>query len=207
MRRLFCVPIVILLALAFAHAGEPPTKGFDSKSPKATLEWIAALYDSALSEGNGNELVQETKLKELDGVIKGLVGKEVDWVFPAARITKDGISLRQLTVRGKEPEAGVLGIPRGAARMFTLGAAAPKETEKKKERKGLNGPGTVKTAETYNRPFPVDLDDWVFKLKAGDPVRLEGKITQAKRVTASSTSGRGLGIIVGEFKLSPGDNK
>jgi hypothetical protein len=126
---------------------------------------------------------------------------------PAARITKDGISLRQLTVMGRQPDGGVLGIPRENARSFTLGVAAPKETEKKKEPKGPAGPGTVKTAEMYNRPFPVNLDDWVFKLKVGDSVRLEGKITQAKRIAASSTSGRGLGIIVGEFKLSPGDKK
>jgi hypothetical protein len=198
-----------LVALAgVGRSGEAKEKGFDAKSPKATLDWVVTLWKPSLEarDDDGNELAAKAKQKRLTTAVASLVDKEIDWTMAVGRVDAQGISLRPLSMRTQTVPRDGIGLPRGIYD-FNLSVAAPKDTEKKPERrKGPQiGGGTVKEKETYTRPFPVLTEAWVLKLKTGAPVRLQGKIADAK--CASGQNGYTVGLIVSDFKLSPVSKK
>ena len=206
-----CLLCLLLLALVAGAAppaggdkdgaaGKAAPQGFDPASAQKTLEWTIGLWQPMLSAARDrNELAKAAHGKKMDAVLAGLVGKDVDWTFAVERVNRYGVLLRGLRAPGPQQKSTPGGLPETRGDFgLSVGAVAKAEKPRKK---GLINPGTVEPVDDFPRPFPVPADEWVLSLKAGDAVRVRGKVAQVRRTVAGLTLV--VGVVISDARLTP----
>lgn len=147
MHRVAIVVVACLLLPAGAGEKKPPAPSFDPKSADKTLDWVVSLQMPIRQAViDMNGLAQKDRHEKLALELKKLWGRSVDWTMPVSQINSSGLSF----FMSKKFE-----------RVNCIMAVMQVR------------PGPFKME---SRPFEVTGDDWVLKLKPGDPVRVRGKI-------------------------------
>lgn len=173
-RRIAVLISIIALSLPI-HAFAQPKSAINLSSIEKAASEVQQAWQAVVDADKAKNKVAESMARAKAGAsFSSMIGNTIDWRVKVLAVEQQGIQFTAHRIERKGDKAGVM-----------LGVC-PLNPAKR----------TAKAPIDWAMPAPNE--PWVAKLKAGDFVRVQGRIA-AFRNNGSLT----LAVMLGEYKLSP----
>lgn len=149
-----------LSILLLVFPAQAPPDGFDLNKPKETAEWLRPAVLEVMSADPSNALKQKAARDKLAAKLKGLEGRQIEWVTPISSVTPRGVTIASsfmtypFDVYQKVKNGELKDPPADLYPVFRLSIEKP--------------------------PIPFDDARWAATLKEGDKVKIVGRIAAVK---------------------------